>query len=83
MTTFPALLRRVLDDVREDTALGRGGGKANGKAATNGDAKRVNGASSSADRPSLAVPEAVISEALKATRESLEAVCELGEESSS
>ena len=74
VTTFPALLRRVLDDVRAETVAG--GANTNGKAATNGDAKKVNGAAA-ADKPSLAVPDSVIEDALKVTRESLEAVCEL------
>ncbi|KAF7562694.1 hypothetical protein G7046_g1440 [Stylonectria norvegica] len=79
ITTFPALLRRVLEDVREDTAQSATGASTNGKAATNGDAvAKVNGSSSS-DHPSLAVPESVVEEALRVTRESLEAVCEIEE----
>ena len=68
VTTYPELLRRILDDVREASSKS--------KATTNGDAgaKKVNGSSSSG---SLAVPQSVIDDALKVTRESLEAVCEI------
>lgn len=79
VTSFPALLRRVLDDIAEETsassATSNGGGKA-----TNGDNKKVNGASASGEgKGSLAVPDAVVQEALKVTRESLETVCEMDE----
>ncbi|KAF4978818.1 hypothetical protein FZEAL_4862 [Fusarium zealandicum] len=77
VTTFPALLRRVLDDVRHDSALNPVSSSSNGsKPSTNGDAAKVNG--SAADgKSSLAVPEAVVDEALRVTRESLEAVCDI------
>ncbi|KAH7326420.1 hypothetical protein B0I35DRAFT_405666 [Stachybotrys elegans] len=71
VTTFPALLRRVLDDVREDAA------KATSSSATNGDASKTNGANAAAEKPSLAIPESVVEEALKVTRECLDAVCEI------
>ncbi|KAM5345412.1 hypothetical protein ACJ41O_011274 [Fusarium nematophilum] len=80
VTTFPALLRRVLEDVRHDSALNPVSSSSNGnsaKPATNGDAAKVNGAEKGASKPSLAVPEAVVEEALRITRESLEAVCEI------
>lgn len=73
-TTFPALLRRVLDDIRSESAT------TNGKV-TNGDAKKANGAAD-AKHP-LAVPDSVIAEALKVTRESLEAVCEIDDHGAS
>ncbi|KAH8169732.1 hypothetical protein LIA77_10276 [Sarocladium implicatum] len=75
VTSFPALLRRVLDDIAEETnPATKNGGKA-----TNGDnSKKVNGASSDG-KVSLAVPDAVVQEALKVTRESLETVCEIDE----
>lgn len=89
VTTFPALLRRVIEDVRQDTALSpntnntkavngvSSADEVNGKKSesTNGNGATNNGASS--NRASLAVPQSVIDEALKVTRESLEAVCEL------
>jgi hypothetical protein len=84
VTTFPALLRRVLDDITEDTnAAGSSATKNGGKATTNGD-KKVNGSGEgkSAGGP-LAVPDAVVQEALKVTRESLEAVCEVDENGTS
>ncbi|KAK4137799.1 hypothetical protein BT67DRAFT_453999 [Trichocladium antarcticum] len=91
ITTFPALLRRVIEDVRQDTALGpsaangassseeSGGGVVNGSKKTdaaNGNAS--NGAAGhGSNRPSLAVPQSVVEEALKVTRESLDTVCEI------
>lgn len=67
ITTFPALLRRVLEDIRSDSSSTTG---ANGKT-PNG---KLNG---SDPKHALAVPQSVIEEALKVTRESLEAVCEI------
>ncbi|OAA44749.1 hypothetical protein NOR_03503 [Metarhizium rileyi] len=75
VTTYPALLRRILDDVREAT-------NPNPSKTPNGDAKRVNG-STIPEKPNLAVPPAVIDEALRITRESLEAVCEIDEHTTS
>ncbi|KAL2262020.1 hypothetical protein VTK26DRAFT_2721 [Humicola hyalothermophila] len=88
VTTFPALLRRVIEDVRQDTALSPNGNikavngassdEVNGKKAegTNGNGTTNNG-TANANKPSLAVPQPVVEEALKVTRECLEAVCEL------
>ncbi|SCN95372.1 uncharacterized protein FFMR_10931 [Fusarium fujikuroi] len=81
VTTFPALLSRVLEDVRHDSALNPISSSSNGtsaKPATNGDAMKTNGATDA--KPSLAVPESVIDEALRVTRESLEAVCDIEDE---
>ncbi|KAH7243385.1 uncharacterized protein BKA55DRAFT_648070 [Fusarium redolens] len=81
VTTFPALLSRVLEDVRHDSALNPISSSSNGtsaKPATNGDAPKTNGAADA--KPSLAVPESVIEEALRVTRESLEAVCDIEDE---
>jgi hypothetical protein len=92
VTSFPALLRRVLEDVRQDTALAP-------SATTNGTTKSVNGVSEengttangkksdgtngtnggASARPSLAVPQNVVDEALKITRECLDSVCEIDE----
>ncbi|KAI1144144.1 hypothetical protein F5Y05DRAFT_363821 [Hypoxylon sp. FL0543] len=84
VTTFPALVRRVLEDVRHDTAAaaastsatenGTNGGEVNGSG-TNG-ASKANGASSSAEG-SLAIPQSVIDAVLKVTRECLDAVAEV------
>ncbi|KAL2024482.1 hypothetical protein VTK56DRAFT_8293 [Thermocarpiscus australiensis] len=101
VTTFPALLRRVIEDVRQDTALSpnangntktgvngtstseEGGNGVNGRKTegANGAATTAasNGTASPSARPSLAVPQSVVEEALKVTRESLEAVCEVDE----
>ncbi|KAK2590601.1 hypothetical protein QQS21_011703, partial [Conoideocrella luteorostrata] len=77
ITTYPALLRRIIDDVREASS---NPSPSNGKT-PNGDApkKAVNGSSSAgvSDKPNLAVPDSVVEEALRITRESLEAVCEI------
>ena len=81
VTTLPALLSRVLEDVRHDSALNPISSSSNGtsaKPATNGDAPKTNGAADA--KPSLAVPESVIDEALRVTRESLEAVCDIEDE---
>ncbi|KAF5027860.1 hypothetical protein F66182_1 [Fusarium sp. NRRL 66182] len=80
VTTFPALLNRVLEDVRHDSALNPVSSSSNGSSAkptTNGDAAKANGSVEGGSKPSLAVPESVIEEALRTTRESLEAVCEI------
>lgn len=78
VTTFPALLRRVLDDVRHDSALNPVSSSTNGKPATNGDAAKANGSSTeSKTTPSLAIPESVVDEALRVTREHLEAICDI------
>ena len=71
----------MIEDVRQDTELRRSdpaageanggteGGKANGEAAGN-----KKGATGAEQRGNLAVPQAVVEEALKATRECLEDV---------
>ncbi|KAL6813540.1 hypothetical protein V8C40DRAFT_256401 [Trichoderma camerunense] len=89
VTTFPALLRRVLDDVREGqpstSSSSSSTSSANGKSSAttngNGDTKKTNGASSSEKLP-LAIPTSVIEEALRITRESLDAVVEIEEKGS-
>lgn len=100
MTTYPELLRRVLEDVRNETdaappAPSASNGtdtpnskKVNGENGKNGTTsaaaskdKDKNGNSSSSSN-SLAVPQSVIDEALRVTRESLEAVCEVDENGS-
>ncbi|KAK1247968.1 hypothetical protein MKX07_000856 [Trichoderma sp. CBMAI-0711] len=90
VTTYPALLRRVLDDVRESqpstsssssSANGKSSAATNGSSSSSADAnKKANGASS--DKPPLAIPTSVIEEALRITRESLDAVCEIEEKGS-
>ncbi|KAG7145880.1 hypothetical protein HYQ46_005348 [Verticillium longisporum] len=77
VTTFPALLRRVLDDVRHDT-LARTL-EANQK--TNG--SKSNGTAATDATPNLAIPAAVTDDMLKTVRESLEAVCEIEESNGS
>ena len=75
-TTFPTLIRRVLEDVRNDTASSRhaadGVNGVNGKKAVNG----ANGTSEgSGSGGGLAIPPAVLEEVLRVTRESLEVLC--------
>ncbi|KAI1393887.1 uncharacterized protein F4822DRAFT_424352 [Hypoxylon trugodes] len=86
VTTFPALVRRVIEDIRHDTAAadssttnGTNGSEANG-ASTNGNANGasktgVNGTSNTDNN--LAIPQAVVESVIKVTRECLEAVCEI------
>ncbi|KAH7037770.1 uncharacterized protein B0I36DRAFT_359419 [Microdochium trichocladiopsis] len=101
VSTFPALIKRVLEDVRHETATAASSststsGDADSASASNGttsaangtsDKKGVNGTSSngtvSDGGNSLAVPAAVVETVLKVTRESLEAVCEIDNSSSS
>ncbi|KAK4174784.1 hypothetical protein QBC36DRAFT_34886 [Triangularia setosa] len=92
VTTFPALLRKVMEDIRHDTALAPSStSKAtNGTPAPGSDengtpngAKNVNvngngiRAAGGAGQNSLALPQAVIDDALRVTREALEQVCEI------
>ena len=91
ITSFPALLRRVIEDVRQETAAGAGppfGSAANGievngkKSSANGtpSAGELNGNSAiGAPSSSLAIPNSVVDEALKVTRDSLETVCAIEE----
>lgn len=66
--TFPALLRRVLDDVQEASSKA--------SASTNGNGSKANG-TGDAGKPSLAVPQAVVDETIRVTKECLENVCEI------
>ncbi|KAK4194744.1 hypothetical protein QBC40DRAFT_343949 [Triangularia verruculosa] len=95
ITTFPALLRKVMDDIRHDTALAPSSSSSSSSTSkpTNGTpapgdengtpngAKNVNvngnGIRTTAGQNSLALPQAVIDDALKVTREALEQVCEI------
>ncbi|KAL2181555.1 uncharacterized protein P884DRAFT_6737 [Thermothelomyces heterothallicus CBS 202.75] len=93
VTSFPALMRRVLEDVRQDTALGPGPSNTNGNSrpATNGAAEEngtplangkkgdSNASNGAPARQSLAVPQTVVDEALRITRECLDLVCEIDE----
>lgn len=78
----------MVDDVRQDTALAPSSTTANG----NGEAATTNGATNGkgtttngnrggvADlKPSLAVPQSVVEEALKVTRECLDQLCDIEE----
>ncbi|KAL2752628.1 hypothetical protein ACRALDRAFT_1083304 [Sodiomyces alcalophilus JCM 7366] len=100
VTTFPALLRRVLDDVRHDTLTRpqaapdshkANGTKTNGvtgsPAAASPTAFAANAAPTASavaiaadGKPTLALPTAVVEELLKVVRESLEEICEIGDD---
>ncbi|KAB5558524.1 hypothetical protein GE09DRAFT_1221628 [Coniochaeta sp. 2T2.1] len=95
VTTFPALVRRVMDDVRHQTALASpsssitngGGAETNGSnkktnGVTNGNGGETNGNSgetttATGEEKNLALPQGVVDDALRVTRESLEMVCEI------
>ncbi|KAI0128598.1 hypothetical protein BJ170DRAFT_721294 [Xylariales sp. AK1849] len=88
VSTFPALIRRVLEDVRNDMQSGssnesttKAGSEANGAATTNGTTAKAKGAStngaSSGGGGALAIPQSVVEEVLKFARVRLEVVCEL------
>ncbi|ROT42823.1 hypothetical protein SODALDRAFT_347701 [Sodiomyces alkalinus F11] len=100
VTTFPTLLRRVLEDVRHDTltrpqaapdAHKANGTKTNGVSGspaasspaplTSTSAPSASSFAVAADgKPTLALPTAVVEEMLKVVRESLEEICEVGED---
>jgi hypothetical protein len=66
-----------MDDIRHDTVVG-----GSSKEGVNGSGKKVNGADDEGKNGNkgggrLAVPQAVLDDALKVTRESLETVCEI------
>ena len=96
VTTFPALLKRVLDDVRADTLLaaGKAGAGPNGDAssaaaaptpasskkgaaAAAAAAAAANGAAGTGAAGSLALPKAVVDDAVKITRDCLEHIVEI------
>lgn len=86
-TTFPALMQRVLEDVRHDTqakaAAAEEGknGEANGTATNGNNKKAVNGAASDANN--LAIPASVVQDLLRVTKEHLDEVVEIDEEATS
>lgn len=94
-TTFPSLLKQILDEIRKETVIdpkpdsaangsssngnessvqvnGAGGKKANGAGPGPGEASNLHQNNST----SMAVPVAVVEEALKATKEALASVAE-------
>ncbi|KXJ94334.1 hypothetical protein Micbo1qcDRAFT_202216 [Microdochium bolleyi] len=92
VTTFPQLIRRVLEDVRHETATAASSSSSSGDAAGADGSTTTNGATNGAGRANgstngtadgsggpgnLAVPASVVEEVLKVTRESLDAVCEI------
>lgn len=86
VTTFPALLRRVLEDVRRDTSLApttNGAEAANGKKSNGTPAPSAADSNGSPAAANLALPSSVVEDALKVTRESLETVCSISENGAS
>lgn len=82
ITTFPALLDRVLEDVRQSTAAAAAASSSSSSsaaAATNGKKSNGDAAGAAADQ-SLAVPQAVVNEALKVTMDCLVELVEFSEE---
>jgi len=86
-TTFPALMSRVLEDIRADSAAARekdelkNGVSAATTAATKGGGGNnavANGGRGERGQ-SLALPKNVVEEGVRITRECLELVCEVGE----
>ncbi|KAF3063688.1 hypothetical protein GL218_01183 [Daldinia childiae] len=85
VTTFPALVRRVLEDVRHDTAAASDGTTnsnnnsttTNGSSKTNGASNNNNTTTTTTTDGSLAVPQAVVDAVLKVARECLDTVCEV------
>lgn len=90
-TTFPALMKRVLADIKDDTVAARGK-----SAVVNGTTGKIGGKSVpsvNGDKPglgkekegrgeegvSLAVPSEVLEEGVRVTRECLELVIDVGE----
>ncbi|KAF4510287.1 hypothetical protein G6O67_002187 [Ophiocordyceps sinensis] len=91
VTTYPALLRRVLDDVAADTpapSSSSSSGTKNGSSSCtkngsgSGSQTTTNGLNGAFDPPCFALPESVVEEALRITRECIEAVCEIGDDGS-
>lgn len=84
-TTFPALMQRVLEDVRHDTqakaAAAEEGknGDVNGTTTNGNNKKAVNGAAGDANN--LAIPTSVVQDLLRVTKEHLDEVVEIDESS--
>ena len=74
VSTYPELVRRVLDDVRADAPSST----TTTTKDSSSSAKQSNGEGSASDKAgSLALPQSVVDEALKTTRECLGEVCEV------
>ncbi|TLD30735.1 hypothetical protein PspLS_02131 [Pyricularia sp. CBS 133598] len=79
ITTFPALLDKVLEDVRQSTAAAASSSSVtNGAGESNG--KKANGDAVADSTSNLAVPQAVVDEALKVTMDCLVDLVEFSEE---
>jgi len=89
-TTFPALMSRVMEDVRSDTVEARAGTgsagaeekgangvNAGGKAGLGDGSAGGSGGGHGEGGASLALPKSVVEEGVRITRECLETVCEV------
>ncbi|KAH6680736.1 hypothetical protein B0J14DRAFT_532185 [Halenospora varia] len=75
ISTFPALMSRVLEDIRKDSIAARSSGGDEDGGKMNGTGKKNGGK----EKESLALPKGVVDEGVRVTRECLELVCEVGE----
>lgn len=74
--TFPALLRRVLDDIQE--ATNTASSSTNGNTVTNGTTAEGNSnGTGTGIKSTLAVPQSVVEETIRVTKECLETVVEI------
>jgi hypothetical protein len=73
---FPALLKRVLDDIRNDAPamLGVSAGRASNGDEPSSSSSGKKGAQAAQGEPGLGMPKAVVDDALRVTRECLEQV---------
>ncbi|ATY62636.1 hypothetical protein A9K55_008504 [Cordyceps militaris] len=77
--TFPALLRRVLDDIHEATnkAAAAATTTTNGSSSSKAAAAAATNGTDGTTLLALAVPQAVVDETMRVTKECLETVCEI------
>ncbi|KAI1816177.1 hypothetical protein GGS20DRAFT_253341 [Poronia punctata] len=87
ITTFPALVRRVLEDVRRDTTTAAAAAAVasednkNGNDGGGGGGKNNNkDNNNNENNNSLAIPSSVVETVLKLVREALDDVCEMNDE---
>ncbi|RDL39674.1 Uncharacterized protein BP5553_04014 [Venustampulla echinocandica] len=81
ISTFPALMSRVLEDIREDSIAARQReGQTNGANGNSKTGEKGGGKGKGQNGVSLALPKSVVEEGVKITRECLELVCEVGHE---
>jgi hypothetical protein len=77
-TTFPALMTRIMEDIKKDTMTARKEGLSNGTAGK-GSGKETGSNGRGEGGQSLAMPKSVVEEGLRITKECLELVVEVAE----